>query len=154
MSKFKTHFIGGTIWSISSLCLIFVAGVIFPVLAVDFDLYLVLAAIACTMAFSLFADIDTKSVPQFIFYSMVLMVDIVLIMAEKYQVAAVWGALALFPLFFKHRGVFHSLYFAILIPVLLFSGLYFLDLISRPMAIVLTISGIIGYIAHLRFDNI
>lgn len=67
----------------------------------------------CTLAGSLFPDIDTKSKGQKLFYSALAIIMIILFARGCYDVLAVVGMLALVPILTRHRGLFHKPWFII-----------------------------------------
>ena len=69
--------------------------------------------LACTLAGSLFPDIDIKSKGQKLFYSLFLVTTFVLVITNELQTAALLSILGCVPLLVRHRGIFHDLWFII-----------------------------------------
>ena len=70
----------------------------------------------CTIAGSLFPDIDTKSKGQLIFYKVISFLLLFLLWKQK-MIAFIWLSLIAFvPLMVHHRGLFHKLWFVLLLP--------------------------------------
>ena len=109
-------------------------------------------ALACM--FSVWPDIDIKSVGQKIFYTIFLATDIFLIIQKEFEIAAYFGLIIILPILAKHRGWTHSIPAMILVPspLLLYpvitegsiniSGVYFYG------------AAVTGYFSHLVLDKI
>lgn len=69
----------------------------------------------CTLAGSLFPDIDIKSKGQKLFYRGIVFALLFLFFYGKPQTGLVVGLIALTPLLTNHRGLFHRLWFIILL---------------------------------------
>jgi hypothetical protein len=67
------------------------------------------------LAGSLFPDVDVKSKGHNLFYLAMLPVLLFLIAQARYQLAALLSVGALLPLIAQHRGLFHRLWFLVLI---------------------------------------
>jgi hypothetical protein len=72
--------------------------------------------LGCTLAGSLFPDIDTKSKGQHFFYRILTLIFIVLILIRHYKAVAFIGLLSLIPLIVHHRGVCHKVWFIVAVP--------------------------------------
>lgn len=66
---------------------------------------------------SLFPDVDIKSKGQKIFYWMVLILGTILLFNKRGQALITLGVLAIFPLLVRHRGIFHRLWFIMVVPL-------------------------------------
>lgn len=64
-----------------------------------------------TVVGSLFPDIDVKSKGQQLVYTLLALLLLLLICAQRYMIAAWIGAAAMIPIVTKHRGVWHELWF-------------------------------------------
>jgi hypothetical protein len=71
----------------------------------------------CTLAGSLFPDIDVKSKGQKYFYWVILGFFLLLIIERKFKVLAVSSIVSVFPMLVKHRGIFHKTWFVVLAPL-------------------------------------
>lgn len=69
-----------------------------------------------TLAGALFPDVDTKSKGQKLFYWIMLILMIVLLINDKTQELIAVAILGVIPLLVRHRGIFHRLWFVILVP--------------------------------------
>lgn len=76
-------------------------------------------AFGTTVAFSLFPDLDTSSVPQRWFFRLVFAALVYLGWTEDYQLATLVGLLAVLPLLDHHRGWTHWKISPLLVPLLL-----------------------------------
>lgn len=67
----------------------------------------------CTLAGSLFPDIDIKSKGQKLFYMIILISLIALFLFDRLRLASYISIASLAPLLVPHRGLFHRLWFII-----------------------------------------
>lgn len=111
MPSYKTHVIGGVA---SFIFLHLVATKLFAYVQPTPKNFAV-AFIAC-VAGSLFPDIDTKSVGQRIFYSLMTIPIAYAILSQHWKMLAGLSIISLFPLLSNHRGVTHTLWFITLVP--------------------------------------
>lgn len=72
-----------------------------------------------TLAGSLFPDVDIKSKGQKLFYWVMLLLMIVLLINDQKQALIIVAILGVIPLLVRHRGIFHRLWFVILVPLLI-----------------------------------
>jgi membrane-bound metal-dependent hydrolase YbcI (DUF457 family) len=105
------------------------------------------------LAGALFPDIDTKSKGQYLFYAVLLVVDLGLLWQRNYEWAAWLGLAAIIPGVTPHRGWTHSLWAMLLIPVpivalpVFFYGRDAGDFLPYALACWL------GYFSHLLLDG-
>ena len=71
-----------------------------------------------TLAGSLFPDVDIKSKGQKLFYLIMLILMVILLLNNQTQALVIVAVLSVMPLLVRHRGIFHRLWFVILIPLL------------------------------------
>jgi hypothetical protein len=71
------------------------------------------------LAGALFPDIDIKSKGQKLFYWVLLGIYFFLIVRKHFEIMAVLSVVSITPLLVNHRGVFHRLWFVILIPTIM-----------------------------------
>jgi hypothetical protein len=71
----------------------------------------------CALAGSLFPDIDTKSKGQKLFFSIIFLFLLYFLLGKQRVPFMVVSLLSLTPLLVNHRGLFHRLWFVILVPV-------------------------------------
>jgi membrane-bound metal-dependent hydrolase YbcI (DUF457 family) len=71
----------------------------------------------CTLAGSLFPDIDVKSRGQNYFYKFLLVILAFLLLQGSIQLFIVLSILAFIPMLVRHRGLFHQLWFIISFPL-------------------------------------
>ncbi len=109
MPNYKGHLAGGIFAYLLSLYMIISYKSITLATGLEWLLFCLLG--------SLFPDVDTKSKGQKIFYWVVLLLAAVLLFSERLQGLLLLGALGIFPLLVRHRGIFHQLWFIILIPI-------------------------------------
>ena len=72
--------------------------------------------LACSLAGSLFPDIDVKSKGQKLFYWLILILFMLLFYHGRTKVIVGLSFAAVTPMLVRHRGIFHRLWFVIAIP--------------------------------------
>ena len=102
MSNFKNHILTATIFFYIT---------IFLFALYNQPPYIILQWLLATLAGSLFPDIDIKSKGQKIFYVAFLHVIVVFLLLKNYNAALSISAFSFMPLFSKHRGLFHNIWF-------------------------------------------
>ncbi len=104
------------------------------------------------LAGALFPDIDIKSRGQKYFYRIVLLLFFILIIQKQFELLAFGSILATIPMLVRHRGIFHKLWFVILMPMLiwLFVTITMPELSTTVWYDVLFF--IVGAISHLWLD--
>lgn len=108
--------------------------------------------LVCSLAGSLFPDIDTKSKGQKYFYWLILALLSILIISKKHTAASYVSIVTVTPLLVRHRGIYHRLWFVICIP---FLGWYILSRHYPSLTYPLwydTLFFIGGAISHLWLD--
>lgn len=105
-----------------------------------------------TLAGSLFPDIDVKSKGQKLFYTIALFLSVLLLVFEHFQALIILGFLCLVPILVRHRGIFHRLWFVILVPTLI--AIFLCSYMPHCNRIILfdTFFFIVGAVSHLWLD--
>lgn len=111
MPNYKTHLAGGLFAYLVSLYAVISVRPVTFALCLEWLLF--------CLAGSLFPDVDIKSKGQKIFYWIVLILGTFLLFHKRGQALIILGALSLFPLLVRHRGIFHKLWFIIVVPSLI-----------------------------------
>ena len=144
MSNFNGHYKGGLIGA----TLVVVGGILS---GIEEPIHLIAMGLS-TLAFALFPDIDIKSTPSKIFYGLFLIYLTVLYYLQEFKLATISSMIAMLPQVTKHRGVFHSVMAAIIIPAY---PLYFSQTgsIEIRQAVTLWVCGTVGYFIHLVLDK-
>ena len=147
MASGKGHIVGGFVflW----LFLTVLSNYFFVPSAMEIVIY---AAIA--IMFSLWPDVDIKSIGQKLFYTIFFITDAILIFYFKeLETAAYFGLLIILPVLAKHRGWTHWRSTAILLPVpLMLAPMYMYGgtlLEGAPYYC----AAVTGYFSHLFFDK-
>ncbi len=110
--------------------------------------------ITVVVLFGLWPDIDTNSVGQDIFYPLFFILDAILIFAELYKEAALFGLFAMLPVMGKHRGWTHTVWAAIGVPALIvFLPMLLFDTGYVPETVPFAIAASVGYFGHLFLDK-
>lgn len=144
MSNFDGHYRGGVIGSLVTVTCVSLTG--------ERDILTLAAAGLSTLTFALFPDIDIKSTPSKLFYSAFLVYLGTLYYVKEFKLATISSMIAILPQVTKHRGIFHSIISAILIPAYPFY-LAHIDCIDIRLATILWVSGMTGYFIHLMLDK-
>lgn len=119
-----------------------------------FDPFTASALMVVGLLASLFPDVDINSKGKHLFYALLVVVDLVLMVQEHYQWAAILGFVAMLPAVSKHRGFTHRWWAAVLIPALVCAlPVWFYQL---PWQVMLPwyIAAVLGYASHLILDNV
>ena len=147
MASGKGHILGGLVflW----LFLTILANFFFVPSAMEIIIF---AAIA--VMFSLWPDVDIKSLGQKVFYTIFFVTDAILVFYfQDYKTAAFFGLLIILPILAKHRGWTHSRLTAVLLPTpLLLVPMYVFEG-SLAQGIPYYFAAVTGYFSHLFFDK-
>ena len=147
MASGKGHILGGLVflW----LFLTILANYFFVPSAMEIIIF---AAIA--VMFSLWPDVDIKSIGQKVFYTIFFVTDAILVFYfQDYKTAAFFGLLIILPILAKHRGWTHSRLTAVLLPTpLLLVPMYVFEG-SIAQGIPYYFAAVTGYFSHLFFDK-
>ena len=187
MSMFREHWIGGLVaysaFFIVSLVATITVSVLYAVPmewnpTMSVDPIKVVGCFAIAVLFGLWPDVDIKSKSQKIFYTVLFVLNVVLIVfLRKYLESALLGLFAMLPIISKHRGWTHAKVTMLLLPgVFLLIPIYaahpewhsgdtFLGAFNALLeweelpSIVLTgmpfyVASFIGYATHLYLDGI
>lgn len=102
---------------------------------------------------SLFPDVDTDSVGQKLFYSLLAVINLTLMILGHYKWAAVLGFCALLPVVAGHRGWIHTWWAMFAVPLAIFIiPLIFYD-VSWESLLPFYLASVFGYFTHLLFDR-
>ncbi len=144
MANYKGHLAGGIF--------VYLLGIYFVIQARSISLVLALEWLLFTLAGALFPDIDIKSKGQKLFYWILFFLSMILLLLNHIQALIILGFIGLTPLLVRHRGIFHSLWFVLLIPSLVaFFVCMYVPNCSR-IIVFDTIFFIAGAISHLWLD--
>lgn len=100
-------------------------------------------------------DIDIKSRSQKIIYAVLVAGDLTLILLKYYKQSAVLGLLAMLPMLTSHRGPFHSILAAVIVPIpFLFIPVMLIgNMDYRQLGVSYYIAFLAGYVSHLVADR-
>jgi len=144
MPNYKKHLIGGLG---AYAILLIILQQIEPI-----SLFSAAEWLLCSLAGSLFPDIDIKSRGQKYFYRAILLVMIYLIIQRQFSLLATSSLMAVTPMLVRHRGIFHRLWFVILFPLTIW---YIVGLSVPTISKILLFDllfFIVGAISHLWLD--
>lgn len=105
------------------------------------------------LVFSLFPDIDIKSTPSKVFYTVILGALLYLYLSGLYKLGNLLAIIAIIPQVVSHRGIFHSPITAFVLPSCVFY-LKYIGEIDLKLAILVYIGSVIGYCIHITLDRI
>ncbi|MXV73669.1 hypothetical protein F4Z99_05240 [Candidatus Poribacteria bacterium] len=190
MSMFREHWIGGLVAYSTFFIISLIAAIAVPIfydtMPSDWNPTIppvgsfvqIIGCFAVAVLFGLWPDVDIKSKSQKIFYSVLFVLNVVLIVfLQRYLESALLGLFAMLPIMSKHRGWTHAKITMILLPsVFLFIPIYagypewqsgsnladqfkalreWDDLPSAVLSgIPFYVAGFIGYATHLHLDGI
>ena len=147
MASGKGHILGGLVflW----LFLTILANFFFVPSAMEIIIFTAIAVM-----FSLWPDVDIKSLGQKVFYTIFFVTDAILVFYfQDYKTAAFFGLLIILPILAKHRGWTHSRLTAVLLPTpLLLVPMYVFEG-SIAQGIPYYFAAVTGYFSHLFFDK-
>lgn len=107
---------------------------------------------ALAIAGALFPDIDTKSKGQKWFYRIMFFVLIGLLLLRRFALFTVFSLMAGFPLIVNHRGLFHRLWFVVLVPLVVVATFDCYKVTSFDDALIASLFFIAGAVSHLVLD--
>lgn len=129
MSMFREHWIGGLVAYSTFFIISLVATLAVPIfyntvpeawnptIPPVLDFLQIIGCFVIAVLFGLWPDVDIKSKSQKIFYSVLFVLNVVLIVfLQKYLESALLGLFAMLPIMSKHRGWTHAKITMILLP--------------------------------------
>ena len=144
MPNYKGHLAGGLFFYLIALYFVLAAYSISFATGLEWLLF--------TLAGALFPDVDIKSKGQKYFYWIVLILGILLLLHNHIQGFIILRFISLVPVLVRHRGIFHRLWFIVLIPLLIsFALSCYMPGCNRTIMFD-TLFFIIGAISHLWLD--
>ena len=148
MPGYKLHLAGGGALVGSALAVTHHAEV------AVFDPFTASALMVVGLLASLFPDVDINSKGKHLFYALLLLVDLVLMVQERYQGAAILGFVAMLPAVSKHRGFTHRWWAAVLIPALVCALPFWFYQLSWQAMLPWFVAAVLGYASHLVLDAV
>lgn len=148
MPGYKLHLAGGGIAVGGALAVTHHYG-----LAV-FDPFTASALMVVGLLAAIFPDVDTNSKGQHLFYALLLVVDIVLMVQERYKWAAILGFVAMLPAVSRHRGFTHQWWAALLIPAIICALPWWFYQLPWQAMLPWLAAAVLGYTSHLVLDAI
>ena len=111
-----------------------------------------IACIPISVIYSILPDMDIKSNGSVLFYFLVILITGFLCLEGKYYQACILFGVSLIPQFIPHRGITHTILFALLFPALPYLLFYKFN-ISNNYFPLFYISAVMGYLSHLVLDS-
>ena len=143
MPNYKGHLLGGVI---------LYSGVILAFALYTRSFFCLAEWLACTLLGSLFPDIDTKSKGQKIVYCGLFAAALMLLCLQNFVMLAYLGLAALVPLVTNHRGLFHKLWFLVLVVCAGAAGIVMLYPYASSRIFTNALFFLVGVISHLWLD--
>ena len=109
-------------------------------------------ALTITLLGSLFPDIDTKSMGQKVFYSLLAVCLVPTICAQSWGLLTIFMILGLVPILVPHRGLTHSPYFLLIAPLFIIWLLSAIDARFILLPGYLYFFFVAGAMSHLILD--
>lgn len=101
----------------------------------------------------LFPDVDTDSIGQKLFYSLLAVINLTLMILGHYKWAAVLGFCAMLPVVARHRGWIHTWWAMFLVPMAIFIiPIIFYDVPWKTL-VPFYLASVFGYFTHLLLDR-
>ncbi len=145
MPGYKGHIAGGL--------LVYIAGIVLLQRTAHIpSLWCAAEWMICAIAGALFPDVDVKSKGQKYFYWVVLAIFMWLVMMKKLELLAFLSLVAITPMLVRHRGIFHELWFVIVMPLTLWAFMAMYEPCYARMLFFDTSFFIVGAISHLALD--
>lgn len=145
MPGYKGHFFGALLFFV-----IILAGLLFFQCSASWKICA--QGLFFTILGALFPDIDTKSQGQKLFYAVLCIVLISLICYKKYLLGITIALLGFIPLFSRHRGLFHSFWFAAVLVSVCISVIVLQFPLYTALAIHNGVFFLVGVYSHLVLD--
>lgn len=118
------------------------------------DWQLLAGLFVIAVLFGLWPDIDTNSMGQNVFFGIAFFIDVILIVAGRYEAAAYLGLLAMTPIIGKHRGWTHSKLAMLLIPLPIVLVPYWHNQQIWVTGLLIYGAAVSGYFSHLLLDGL
>jgi hypothetical protein len=106
----------------------------------------------CSLAGSLFPDIDVKSKGQKYGYWAIFFLFILLILSNQLRLLSILSLVCLTPMLVRHRGIFHRMWFVILMPLGVWLGVSTMHPQWSGALFFYTLFFIVGCASHLVLD--
>lgn len=143
MSNYKGHITSGAITASLSSVIAY---------TMSSSMRLGLACGVTTLFFAMFPDVDIKSKFSKFFYWVVLISASYLMLNGMSNIAAFMLILSITPQLVNHRGIFHSNWFAFLVPGYIFYFSY-IGVLTNQESLLIYLAGVFGYFTHLFMDS-
>lgn len=150
MPNFKVHSISGIV---GGTILVSIISIFENKMNIEFSIMSNIIAIGYFYLMAIFPDIDIKSTSSKIIYTLSLILAIYLFYIKAFIFLFIFLIFLILPQLSKHRGIFHSLISALIIPAIIFI-LYFQNILTINDSIFYYLIGFCGYCTHLILDYV
>jgi hypothetical protein len=146
MPNYKGHIAGGCIAYGIFLMSLRTLFLLKPTPLASFEWFL------CTLAGALFPDIDTKSKGQKYFYWIIFGLLLMFFYKKQWHAFPIMSFILVFPMLSRHRGLFHTLWFIIAMPLGIWFFLYSMHIKMAQLLFFDVVFFIAGAISHVWLD--
>lgn len=103
---------------------------------------------------SLFPDIDIKSKGQLVFYKLIFIALVYCLFVWRWDIFATISMLAVMPLLVKHRGIFHQIWFLLIITfgIILLTKAFYKD--QEALYVANSLFFFAGSLSHVLLDRL
>jgi len=147
VSGYKEHTLAGSIVFVVFLL------ILLPFFKFELSWEQILLCYFLCLVYALWPDVDTNGVAQKLFYGVFLITDIVLILMEYYEYAAVFGLVAMLPIVGKHRGWTHSIFAMLTVPGIVLAAPMLIEKEVTWAGFPYYVASVAGYLSHLIMDR-
>ena len=147
MASYKGHLIGGTVafGAVYYTTTRLLAHPPYPTKIFFF-------ALICCLLGSLFPDVDTKSLGQRLFYGLLTTAIIATIITQRWRPLAALSLVSVFPMLVHHRGIMHSIWFVLTVPLSIPLVIWYQNPSFNQTAWLIYGYFVAGAISHLFLD--
>ena len=146
MPGYKGHLVGG---AVAFACLILLLKVSYKPSFVD-----ALHFFGCALLGALFPDIDIKSRGQAIFYRVLTLLLLLLLIKRERTLYICLSFVMILPLLVRHRGLFHRMWFIILLAAGSVGLCAYLDYSHMQYVFLCNLFFVTGAASHLLLDRV
>lgn len=108
----------------------------------------------CAVLGSLFPDIDTKSKGQLLFYRVLALVLVYCLLKGYFVFFIFLSLFSLLPLIVRHRGLFHEIWFVVVLSVVLFFTCHGINGVDTPVKGMPFLFFVGGALSHIFLDKL
>lgn len=115
--------------------------------------HVILQGLVCCLLGSLFPDVDVKSKGQKVFYYLLLSFLLYCLFAHKWRMFVMASVLGVTPLLVRHRGIFHEVWFLLLVTLAMMVAVTSLQKAYEPVLLSNCFFFFAGCLSHVFLDR-